>query len=1124
MKGYYKHTGPFIIFLLFTFHLIAQQDAKKMFSILPSATTGINFRNLLVENEKLFYYQYESLYNGGGVAVGDVNNDGLQDIYFSSNIGSNKLYLNTGNLQFRDITEQAGVAAMGGFKTGVNMIDINNDGYLDIMVCRSGPMDARERKNSLFINNRNGSFTDRAPEYGLADESYTNQAYFLDYDRDGDMDVYLLNQPRDFTTSMLINSKMENGKQVIIKDTVSVHVSDRLYENRNGRFTDVTKKVGLLNHAFGLSVSLFDFNNDGWQDIYVANDMKDPDFLYINNRNGTFTERLSDYFNHISFFSMGSDINDINNDGYEDLFVLDMAIEDPVRQKQLFMHNLNYDKFQLMYRFGLFYQHARNVLQLNNGDGSFSEIANYAGIAQTDWSWTPLIADYDNDGWKDIFVTNGYLRDITDWDYKMFVLDSIKNLMAKGISVNLAEWFRQIPQTRIKNYFYHNNGSLRFDNYSDTWCDQPPSFSNSAVYADLDNDGDLDLVVNNMIDEAFIYRNNARELNNAHYLRFRLFKNPGSAEEGYGTIVKLYNQNDKLQMQHYNPQRGYLGSVEHFLHFGLGNEMTAKKIEIIFPSGKQVVLNNVNVDRVLTIYESDAVAPIPAEEKKPILFSELTAKNNFAYLHKENDFIDFKREPLIPYKCSRKGPYYAMADVNGDNREDIFIGGASGFEGKLMIQTPQRTFVEKKQSVFTADKSFEDAGVLFFDADGDNDNDIYVVSGGAQFEARSAHYQDRLYINDGKGNFTKAVNSLPKEGYNGSYVISLDFDGDEDLDLFVGGAVFPGKFPLHDRNMLLKNNNGSFKNVIDLIAPGLNNTGIINYAVWEDIDGDKKNELIITGEWMPMMIFKMDDGKFEKMNATVRIKQQAKEITVNLDELSGWWSSLNMDDIDNDGDMDILLGNRGLNSKITATLEEPCLVYAKDFDNNGSYDAVLGYYIWGKPYPMYHRDQLIDQMPSMRKKFIRYRHYAGTTLDEIFTNEQKKDMQVFKTACFESGVLLNDGNNSFRFEAFPDKAQFSNINDMLVDDFDKDGIKDVLVCGNSYDPDVSTGNYDAMAVLLLKGIGNGNFIPVPQLTSGLLKIKGEVRRMIYLKRTGGQENPQVIFLKNGSDSQVFLIR
>lgn len=1097
--------------ILFCTHVFIEgQETKKLFSLLSPSETGINFRNDIIEDANMFYYKYEYLYIGAGVAAGDINNDGLQDLYFASTLGTNKLYLNLGNLQFKDITEQAGVSAAAGMKTGVNMIDINRDGWMDIVVCKSGPTDPAARTKRVYINNGDLTFTDKAKEVGLNDASFSTQSYFFDYDKDGDMDVYFANQPKDFTTAMLIPAKMVNGKMVYAEDTSTVYVSDRLYRNDKGKFTDITKQAGLINHAFALSAAIYDFNDDSWPDIYVANDFNKPDFIYINNHNGTFTERLSDYFNHVSLSSMGSDMNDINNDGFEDLFVLDMAIEDPVRQKQLFVQNLNYDKFQLLLRFNLFYQYPRNCLQLNNGKGSFSDIAYYSGMAQTDWSWTPLIGDYDNDGWKDVYISNGLKRDITDWDYKNFVLDSIKNLMARGQSVNLDEWFKLIPQVKVKNYFYHNTGTLQFDNSSDTWCDQPASFSNSAIYADLDNDGDLDLIVNNIDDPAFIYKNNGRELNNSNYLRFRFLKNKTSQEEVYGAVVRIYDSKNNLQLQRYDPQRGYMGTMEHFLHFGTGKETKLPIVEILFPSGKSVFLKDVNTNQLLTIYEDEAEnVSTPLQMDKP-MFGKLTNKNILTYTHRENDFIDFKREPLIPYKCSRKGPYYARADVNNDGKEDIYIGGAAGFEGKLMMQMPGGSFKEKTQAAFIADKKFEDGGAVFFDSDGDGDNDLYVTSGGAEFDAGSLQYQDRLYTNDGKGNFTKKTTALPKEGYNNSFVIAFDYDDDGDKDLFAGGAVMPGKFPLHDKNLILQNNKGIFKDVSDIVAPVLAKTGLVNYAAWNDLDGDNKKELIVAGEWMPVMILKLANGRFEETVGTISVNNRS----IPLNQLNGWWNVVKADDIDNDGDLDLIVGNRGTNSKITADIDEPCRVYGKDFDGNGSYDALLGYYIWGKCYPMYHRDQLIDQMPMMRKKFIRYRDYAGKTLDEIFTEDQKKGMDIFKTNWFESGVLINDGNFKFRFVAFSEQAQFSIINDLIISDLNGDGKKDILIAGNSYDPDVSTGNYDARAAQLLTGDGKGNFQATSTLSSGL-DVNGEVRRIIYLL-----DKKQLILLKNNAPAQL----
>jgi len=1093
---------------------------QKKFTLLPSSNTGITFRNDIIEDPSMFMYLYENLYIGGGVSIGDINNDGLADIYFSSTRGYNKLYLNLGNFKFQDITLSAGVNGGEGIKTGINMIDVNGDGFLDIFICKSGFKNPNLRKKILYINNRNLTFTNKAAEYGLEDASFTIQSYFFDYDNDGDKDVFFVNHLDDFSKSMTIPARMENGKLVYVEDTTTVYTSDRLYENRGGKFIDVTKKAGLITHAFGLSASLADINADGWTDIYVANDFNKPDFVFINNKNGTFTDKLTSYLSHTSFSAMGSDIADINNDGLEDIYVVDMAVEEPTRQKQLFAVNQNYDKFQLLLQFNLFYQYPRNTLQLNNADGTFSEIANHAGVAETEWSWAPLIADFDNDGWKDIYVTNGIKRDITDWDYKVFILDSVINSMNRGQSVDLDKWLQSIPSVKTKNYLYHNNGSLKFDKYTDVWMDEPPSFSSGAAYADLDNDGDLDLVVNNVDDESFVFKNNTTDHPPvSNYLRFRFLKTPSSVEEVYGAMVKLTDTKGKIQIQHYNPQRGFLSTSEHVLHFGTGAETIIPRIEIIFPSLKKIILENVKTNQVLPVYESDTKLPVTISEIKPVLFTDVSNQNKIKYAQAENNYIDFKREPLIPYKCSRKGPYYALADVTGDGKQDIYIGGAAGIEGKLMVQNADGSFTEKKQPAFTADKAYEDMSALFFDADGDKDNDLYVVSGGAEFDAGSVLYQDRLYLNDGKGNFTKAGKALPAEGFNGSSVTALDFDEDGDLDLFIGGHVLPGKFPQADNSMLLQNNKGIFTNVTNNIAKELAKPGMINCAAWSDIDGDGKKELSLAGEWMPVSIYKMQNGTFKKMQQTVSFISpfSQKDTVINMEEFSGWWYCLKTADIDGDGDLDIIAGNRGTNCSIKGNYYNPCTVYAKDFDANGSYDAVLGYYNQGKCYPLFSRDQLIDQMPSMRKKFIRYKDYSGTTLDKLFTEEQKKGMDIYKTNFFESGVLINEGNGAFRFIGFAEKAQLSNINDFVVDDFDKDGIKDIIVCGNSYDPAVMLGNIDATSILMLKGNGKGEFTAVPHTTDGL-KVRGESRKLIYLK-----ENNLLVVLKNSAAVQVFSI-
>lgn len=1113
-----KNPTIFLLLLLFQlpFSKVAKsQTEKKLFSSLPSSYTGVTFRNEIYESPNLYFYTYEYLYNGGGVSIGDINNDGIQDIYFSSTTGYNKLYLGLGDLKYKDISESAGVGGELGIKTGVNMIDINGDGWLDIIVSKSGPFDVQYRKKIIYINNQNLTFTDKAREYGLDDPSYTTQTYFVDFDRDGDMDVFLTNHPVEFKSTMSINAKMENGKMVMIDDTAFQYSSHRLYENRNNHFFDITKKAGILNYAFGLSSSITDINKDGWPDIYVANDFKKPDYLYINNHDGTFSEKLSDYFHHISQSSMGSDINDINNDGLDDIFVVDMAMDDPIRKKQLYVQNQNYDKFQLMIKFNLFYQYPHNVLQLNNGNGTFSDMAYYADVASTDWSWAPIIADYDNDGWKDIYITNGYKRDVTDWDYKEFYMDSILKVMARGDSINLNEWLKNIPSVKINNYFYRNNSTLRFDNYSELWNDKQPSFSNGAAYADLDNDGDLDIVVNNIDDEAFILKNNLNEINPSNFIRFRFFKDKELKQEVYGTTVRLFNEKGNMQFQRYDPQRGYMSSGEHFLHFGTGKDTTIKKIEITFPSGKEIVLNDVSTGQVMTIFESEAKTKQPTSDKKENLFAAITSDKKLNYKHKEGDFIDFKREPLIPYKCSRKGPYYAKADINGDGKEDIYIGGTSGNEGVLMIQNNDGGFSKKIQPAFVKDKAFEDGGAVFFDADGDNDMDLYVVSSGAEFSAGNALYQDRLYINDGKGNFIRSLNKIPKAFNNGSYVIADDFDEDGDIDLFVGGGVTPGKFPKHDKNMLLQNNNGVFIDVSDTKAPGLNNTGIVNYAAWGDIDGDKKKELVLAGEWMPVMIFSWTNNSLVNKTFNVSIlDKNKKNITTSLSKITGWWNTIKLVDIDNDGDLDIIAGNRGKNSRIDAAIDEPCTIFAKDFDKNGSYDAILGSYVQGKCYPIYARDQLLDQIPMMRKKFYRYHLYAICTLEDLFTAEQKIGMDIYTAASFESGVFINNGNDNFQFEPFPELAQLSFISDMLIDDFDKDGFKDIIVGGNSFDAEVGTGNYDAMSSLFLKGDGKGKFI-ADQNTG--INTKGEVRKII------GISSNSFLFLRNNDVALSFLI-
>ncbi len=1104
-----------LFFLLLIIFKNAEAQQNPLLSTLPSSETGVTFRNDIIETPEMFLYRYEYLYLGCGVAVGDINKDGLPDIYFSSTNGSCKLYLNLGNFKFKDITLSAGVATDKDIKTGVNMVDINNDGYLDIFVCKSGYQDPARRKKYLFINNGDLTFTNKIVEMGLDDRSYSIQSYFFDYDNDGDKDLYLLNHPIDFSRSMTIPATMLNGKLTYVNDTSNTkYVSDRLFENKGGKFTDVTVKSGLINHAFGLSTSIADVNRDGWPDIYVANDFNKPDQLYINNKNGTFTNQLDKYINHTSFSAMGSDITDINNDGLEDIFVMDMAVQNPVRQKQLFAVNQNYDKFQLLLKFGLYYQYPRNTLQLNNGDNTYSEVANFAGVAETEWSWGPLAVDFDNDGNKDFYIANGLKRDITDWDYKVFVLDSIMQAMNSGKNVDMNQWLNSMPSVPVQNYIYQNNGNLKFIDKSTSWSDAPPSFSSGAAYADFDNDGDLDMVVNNVDGEAFILRNNSEKNNN--YLRCKLWADATKTVEQYGAEIEITDDQGILQVQHFDPQRGFLSTSEHIVHFGLGKSSVVKKLTVRFQNGTSIVKENVSVNQTLEFVMTDAVKTNTSLKTEPIYFAEATKEKTLPFTQKENDFIDFKREPLIPYKCSRKGPYFAKADVNADGIEDIFIGGSAGEAGVLMMGQASGQFISKSIADFTKDKAAEDMAAVFFDADGDGDVDLYVVSGGAEFAKSSKQYQDRLYINDGKGNFVRSATALPANFYNGSSVTVLDFDNDGDLDLFVGGHVLPGSFPKYDASMLLQNEAGIFTNVTTTIAPQLSTVGIVSNANWNDIDADGKNELIIVGEWAGPKIYSFAQATFISNDAKVIVQNaQGKDSSIAMTAFTGWWYNLIVEDIDADGKTDVVLANRGLNSSIKATVNTPCTIYAKDFDENGSYDAVLGYYNEGKLYPLFSRDQLIDQLPSMRKKFVRYKDYSGKTLDEIFTASEKQGMDVYETRFFESGVLKNVGNNVFRFIPFPTRAQFSNINDMLLQDVNNDGKKDLIICGNSEDPAVMVGVYDANAAMLLLNAGAGNFTTVLPMQSGF-KLKGEVRKVIPLQNYEG-----VVFLRNNNTAVQF---
>ena len=1084
-------------------------DGPALFTLLTPEQTHVTFANTLEEGPNTNLLIYEYFYNGGGVAVGDLNNDGLEDLYFSANMADNKLYLNRstpgrstpGKIVFDDVTQSAGVAGREGpWKTGVSLADVNADGKLDIFVCYSGKLRGAKRVNQLFINTGNNAsgipqFTDQAREYGLADSTYSTQAVFFDYDHDTDLDLLLLNH----------NPKRLSLDDASIADLAkkpNAQIGLRLLAQERGptgqiSFHDVTKQAGLKNSAlsYGLGVGVGDVNRDGWPDIYVSNDYSVPDYLYINTgKTGKpgFVDQLDKSLGHTSQFSMGNSITDVNNDGLPDIFTLDMLPEDNHRQKLLFAPD-NYESFDLTVRAGFHHQYMRNMLHINEGGTVpyFSEVGQFAGLSNTDWSWSPLFADYDNDGWKDLFVTNGFTRDYTNMDFLKYMGDFLQNNQGNVRRENLLDLVKQMPSSGVTSYLFKNNGSengsLRFQDVSRAWGIAKPSNSNGAVYADLDNDGDLDLIVNNINQPAFIYQNEANTRSPNHYLTVKL-SGSGQNTQGIGASVTLYNRGQR-QFLEQMPARGYQSSVSPVLHFGLGNETVVDSIRVVWPGGKQQVLRNEKSDRTITLSEAAATSQYVPLPVKTALFTEI--KSPIAYQPSATAINDFKRQPLLVNPLSFAGPCLVKGDVNGDGLEDVYAGGAANQPGRLFLGRPNGTFRPKAVAAFAADKASDDADAVFVDVNGDNSLDLYVVSGGyANYLPTDPLLQDRLYLNDGKGNFTKSADALPVMHTSKSCVRVTDVNGDDKPDLFVGGRVIPGRYPETPPSYLLINEgHGHFADKTADLAPALQHIGLVTDAAWVDLNGDKQPELVVVGEWMPVTVFAKTAGKFTDQTGRFF-----------AEPYKGWWNKLLVGDFNQDGKPDLVIGNMGLNTQCKASDREPAELVFKDFDDNGSVDPILCLYMQGKQYPYVFRDELLDQISLMRGRFPDYKSYADQTLATIFTPDELKGATTLtanylKTAYFQSG---QDGK--FQLMALPQEAQFSPIFAMTSLDYNHDGHQDLLLAGNINQARLRFGKSDANYGLLLAGDGKGGFRTVPQYESGF-RLTGDVRSILPVGQT-----------------------
>ncbi len=1068
----------------------ADKDAppsNTLFKLLPATETHVDFNNTLTEGLNTNVLLYEYFYNGGGVAVGDVNNDGLQDLYFSGNMADNRLYLNKGNMQFEDITGTAQVAGRPGpWKTGVTMVDINGDGKMDIYVCHSGRLRGEKRMNELFINNGNDAngvphFSEEAKKYGVADTGYSTQAYFFDYDRDGDLDMLLLHHnPHNLPVLD------ETGTAILLKKP-DASIGVRLYKNDKGHFSDVTAATAISSSAlsYGLGAGIGDINGDGWPDIYISNDYGVPDFLYINNKNGTFTNQLQSSLGHISQFSMGDAVADVNNDALPDIFTLDMLPEDNRRQKLLFAPD-NYEKFDVLLRSGFYYQYMRNMLHINNGNNTFSEVGQLAGISNTDWSWSPLFADFDNDGWKDLFVTNGYLRDYTNMDFIKYMNEYTQS-KGRLMREDVLDIIKQMPASNVVNYLFKNNTDLTFSNVSSQWGINIPSNSNGAAYADLDNDGDLDLIVNNINQPAFIYRNEENAKPGNHYLEIKL-EGDGQNTQGIGAKITTWCKNKKQYLEQ-QPAHGYQSTVSPVLHFGFGTDSIIDSVRVVWQNGKQELLANIKTNQALTVQEKNAKDVYHAGAATKTLFTEVKAPVD--YRAATNNINDFKRQALMTSPLSFQGPCLVKGDINGDGLEDIFVGGGSGQPGAIYAQEKSGAFAKKAEPAFEADKQSEDADAVFFDANGDGFPDLYVVSGGyGNYAADDALLQDRLYLNDGKGNFAKSANALPVMRVSKSCVRVTDINGDGHPDVFVGGRVIPGRYPETPQSYLLVNDGkGHFINKIAELAPALQKAGMITDAAWIDINGDNKPDLVVVGEWMPVSVFINNNGKFEN-----RTKDYFDK------DYSGWWNKLTVGDFNKDGKQDLIIGNLGTNSQCRATDKEPAELYYKDFDDNGYIDPILCFYIQGKSYPYMSRDELFTQINGMRKKFPDYKSYADATINDLFTGDELKSANhlqanYLKTAYFEAGA-----NNKFIEKPLPLQAQFAPVFAITPVDYDKDGNEDILLCGNMNHARLRFGKYDANYGILLHNDGKGNFSYVGQQLSGF-HLRGDVRSVVEIKNT-----------------------